>query len=699
MKSGFFSHQSLLVQMITAFVGVVILASVTIGVPAIWLLGNQLERQAWAQVEQGQRVTGALYASHYREVLNLATLIAQRPTLQNFIVQQDSRALTEYLVTLQSGAGLDGIIICDPLDTLIATTYPDIPGSVCAAWETGSYQRALTRPGACLTAHQPIENESGYLGEAIVCSSLDDRFAAQLRQQTGLEHIIWIDEHPVSTSFQGSAALLEMIQSPSLEGAGQNFQRSFEIQEVPYYAAYLPLDENQVKAEVALDVTAIAESRTRLVGILIASILGVAMVGSTLGVLLAQRISRPLVRLSEAAESFSLGDLQSPVNIETQVPEITQVAMALENSRIDLLATMTSLQDERDWSGHLLASIVEGIVTLDGDSCISFFSHGAERVTGWNSEEVIGCPIDEVFRLENSDKAFSSILPSVPGGRIKAEVLLADHQPASLAITSARFTRSTEKKPGTVLVFRDISEEEAVHRLLGQFLANVAHEFLTPLSALEASIELLLDQAPDLDPAELHELHTSLHLGILGLHTLVDNLLESANIEARRFRVSARPCDLGNIIAGAVQTISPLLSKYEQHLTLELPMNIPFVQADPHRTGQVVINLLSNASRYGPQEEEIKIRVAAGTQFARVEVIDRGPGIPPEQRANLFKRFEFPHSKDAVSQAGAGLGLSVVKAIVEAQGGEVGVDDREGTGSVFWFTLPVVGDQDENPGG
>ena len=241
--------------------------------------------------------------------------------------------------------------------------------------------------------------------------------------------------------------------------------------------------------------------------------------------------------------------------------EITQVAQTLENARVDLLATMTSLQSERDWSDHLLASIVEGIITLDGGGRITFFSQGAERVTGWSTTEVMGRLVDDVFQLAGVEKPFSSILPSVPGGRQKADVLLAGDRVASLAITSAWLTRSGEKETEIALVFRDISEEEAVHRLLGQFLANVAHEFRTPLSALEASIELLLDQAPDLKPTELHELHTSLHLGILGLHTLVDNLLESANIEARRFRISPQNTDLGNVIAEAVQTMQAVANE------------------------------------------------------------------------------------------------------------------------------------------
>ena len=419
------------------------------------------------------------------------------------------------------------------------------------------------------------------------------------------------------------------------------------------------------------------------------AMVGVAAAGTTLGILMARRISRPLVKLSNTAASFSRGDLKTPVETESKVREITLVARALDNARIDLFATLTSLENERDWSENLLASIVEGIITLDPEYRITFFSQGAERLSGRSNAEVLGRPINEVFQLADTDQPFSSLLSSGPGGYHKADVLLSGNRIVSFSITSAQLTRSGEKESELALVFRDISEEEAVHRLLGHFIANFAHELRTPLTALEASIELLLDQAGKLNPDERIELYTSLHLGILGLHTLVDNLLESANIEARRFRISPRAADLRLIIAEAVQTMQPLLSKYEQRLTAELPMDLPLVKADYRRTIQVLVNLISNAIRYGPPGEEINLRVTTTLDFVRLEIIDRGPGIPLEQQANLFRRFEFPHDDNAVSQAGAGLGLSVVKEIVLAHGGEVGVDNRPGGGSIFWFTIPV----------
>lgn len=673
--------------MITSFIVVVMLTAVAVGVPAIWLLQNQLEQQAWSQIEQGKRAVISLYAAKYLEIQNLAILTAQRPTLRALLAQQDFAELTEYLKTLQNGANVDLIDVCTS-QQIVTASQSYIPACSNKSIEGYYIDPKINPAETWMIARTPIEE--GTIGrEVIIGIRLSDEFAIDMRDQTGLEHTLCFQYQPLVTSINSSADTFTNLKYCINETDNQTSHFTFDLNDIPYYAAYIPLNESGLNAAVALDISEISIVQKRLVLWLTAAMMGVAAAGSGLGIFLARRISNPLVQLSEAAAAISLGDLESPVKTDTRVREIALVAKTLDSARMDLLATLTTLEGERDWSKNLLASIVEGIITLDGEGRITFFSHGAERITGWSESEVIGHLADDIFHLAESEKPFSSILPALPGGRQKADVFLSENRIVSFAVTSAQLTRSGEKDPEIALVFRDISEEEAMHRLLGHFIANVAHEFRTPLSALEASIELLLDQAPELSLDELKELYNSLHLGILGLHTLVDNLLESANIEARRFHISPRISDMRIIIAEAVQTMQPLLSKYEQTLTTELPVDIPVVRADPRRMVQVLINLLSNASRYGPPGEEIILQVTTNSQNVRLAVIDRGPGIPPEHRESLFRRFVFPHADDAISKAGAGLGLSVVKAIVFAHGGQVGVEDRTGGGSIFWFTLPL----------
>ena len=239
------------------------------------------------------------------------------------------------------------------------------------------------------------------------------------------------------------------------------------------------------------------------------------------------------------------------------------------------------------------------------------------------------------------------------------------------------------------LVLRDISEEEAARRLRSYFLANISHEFRTPLAALNASVELLLEGIEQLSLAEIAELLDSIHLSVTGLQTLIDNLLESTSIEAGHFRIRCRPTDLGEVITDALRVMEPLLERRKQHLSLALPQRIPMVQADPTRLTQVLVNLLSNASKYSPMESRIELRLhRMDGKNLRIAVIDQGPGISLPERAKLYHSFMRLGEGDR-AQYGIGLGLSVVKAIIDAHRGEVGMKESKGGGSIFWFTIPV----------
>jgi two-component system phosphate regulon sensor histidine kinase PhoR len=689
----YFDLRSLSVQMILSFVGVVILTSAAVGLPAIWLIRDQLDRQAWSQVDQGRRAALALYEAKQNEVESLAILTAQRPTLRDLLLQENDGVLEDYLETLKTVVGLDLVVVCDPTSNTYVSTDTSIPMEICDSWSSGGFQilPTGTHPQVWFVATHPVERDGNNEGKVIVGITLDDDIATQMRDQTGLEHSVWVIGQPVSTSLNTEITQLETLsrQGFSPDATEEIIYSNFELAGQPYYSALSQLDATGIEVEVILSVAEIAAIQTRMVWIMIGSMLIVAVMGSVIGVILARRISKPLVHLADTAEEFRKGDLSSSVAVDSQIREITQVSQTLESARIDLQRTLTNLEREKAWVNQLLESIVEGIMTLDHDEHITYFSPGAERLTGWSREDVLGNAVDHIFRLPDTEASFSQSI-AVVGSRSKLVVELADGHQATLAITKARLAPSEVGDSQTVLVFRDVSEGEIIHRILGNFLANITHEFRTPLSAAAASIELLIDQAPDLSDAELQELLNSLHLGILGLQTLVDNLLETASIEAGRFRISPHPSDLAEIISKAVQTMQPLLEKYGQRLVVELPTDIPVVNADARRVEQVLVNLLSNASKYGPADAEISISAMVDQEWVKVQVTDRGPGITHEQRKYVFRRFMYPGILNDRAKAGAGLGLSVVKAVVEAHGGQVGVDDRPGGGSIFWFTLPMM---------
>lgn len=730
-------RRSLATQLVLSFVALTLLTALAVGLPALWQVRGQLDRQAWAQVEQGRQAAAALYAARQEELASLATLTAQRPTLRALGRQADRQALTDYLETLRQGAGLDMVALCSASDQPLAAAGALLPAPCQASQEplVTVVSASGAQPQAWLMAGEPVAEEEVALGQppaatagrVVVGRHLDEGFVQELRSQTGLQHTLLAGDLVLASSLPAGAGPRRTAPlDPPRQARAAAGLTAFTWDGQPYYAARLGLQglaqpaAAPLQAEVALNVAGLVAAQQRLMRALLAGIALAIAVSSLLAIALARRISRPLADLAAAAAALSVGQegpaLDSPLTFDSSVREVALVGQALESARADLQASLDALRREKAWADHLLSAIVEGIVTLDRQGAITFFSHGAERITGWSKEAVIGRNCNQVFPVLGAELPFSALIPP-PGGRSKITLELPGDRQAILDVTGARLLPPEGDEARVALVFRDISEEEAVHRLLSHFLATVSHEFRTPLSAVAASVELLLDQAPDLSPAELQELLTSLHLGVLNLQKLVDNLLESANIEAGRFRVYPRPVSLGEIIAEAIRTMQPLLDKNGQRLTVELPAAMPVVQADPRRIVQVLVNLLSNASnaQRGPDDALIAVGAEVVDPWVRVTVADRGPGIPPERRRELFRRFMPPEAEqlagrgkqpgeaESRGQVGFGLGLSVVKAIVEAHGGQVGVDDRPGGGSQFWFTLasaaPLAADPSQPPAG
>jgi PAS domain S-box-containing protein len=687
---AFFKPRSISIQLMASYLGLALIAVLAVGIPAILITRNQMEAQTWAQLDQGVQTSLALYSANEQELKNLAKLIAQRPTLAELIDQQKAQTLLSYLLVLQEGTNLDSITICDPSGMILAQTHEFPTQEICSTQQNYRiFQGETTR--AWFFSSQPIDQAGTPVGIVTVGRELNDAFSFEMRTRTGLDHSILVSDHYIATSQNYNLDMMNAAQFQEISGSPtpNRMRYRYTLQRTPYYAVRLVYGVENLEIEVALPVGDIIATQGRQAIFLFVSILIVLVLALASGGLLALRISRPLMELSEQVTQAKEADINRPIEVKTNIQEVATVATAFEGARRELSLTLESLEIERDWTNHLLEAIIEGILTLDTDNRIVYFSAGAERITGWSREEILNRPIDEILILTDKSEPFSMDIPE-PGEKIFLNVEMADHRQATLSISGARLMPGEASDSQVALVFRDATEEVALNRLLGQFLSSVAHEFRTPLSALAATVELLEDQYPDLAPSEVLELIRSQRLGILGLETLIDNLLESSSIEARRFRVQPQACEVEEIVSEVQRTMAPLIEKHKQSLSLQLAENLPLVNADPRRTAQVLINLVSNAIKYGPAYSEIVIQAQERARKVRVAVSDRGPGISTSYRKEIFTRFNLPRMEDERAKPGAGLGLSVVKAIVEAQGGEVGVEDNPGGGAIFWFTMRLA---------
>lgn len=341
------------------------------------------------------------------------------------------------------------------------------------------------------------------------------------------------------------------------------------------------------------------------------------------------------------------------------------------------------------WLDELAPAFHEGIVLISPTDSIVYFSVGAERITGWSQSDILGNSIYEFFRFAENVNT-SNREPATSAKSYRAEVQHRDGFPVPVIYSLLNPPAQKPQAAFSMIVFQDAREEDAAKKLRATFIASITHEFRTPLSSLNASVEFLLEEIKNLSRSEIETLLTSVHLSVIGLQTLIDNLLESLQIEAGRFNIYPRTSDLEKIIVEAARVISPLISRRKQTLKITLSAELPQVQCDPSRITQVLVNLLSNASKFGPTQQEIRLEAEPlNTKWIRVTVTDRGPGIPKQERGKIFQQYYRLGAKSN-AQDGVGLGLWVVRVIIEQHGGTVGVDGLSPNGSKFWFTIPVA---------
>ena len=221
-------------------------------------------------------------------------------------------------------------------------------------------------------------------------------------------------------------------------------------------------------------------------------------------------------------------------------------------------------------------------------------------------------------------------------------------------------------------------------------LSAVAHDLRTPITALTMSAELLAEEADALGPGQIRGMASSLRRQALGLQELVENLLCATVLDEGRFEVHPRPTMLADLLEEVGQLVEPLLAHKGQRLRLSTALVPHEVAADSRRISQVLVNLISNASKHAGRDSVIDVTCVVRGEAVRVMVSDRGPGLPAGSAGRLFEPF-CGGAEDARSgKEGVGLGLAIVKAIVEAHGGQVGAENRRGGGASFWFELPLA---------
>jgi signal transduction histidine kinase len=327
---------------------------------------------------------------------------------------------------------------------------------------------------------------------------------------------------------------------------------------------------------------------------------------------------------------------------------------------------------------------------VDRDRNIRYLNPQAAKLLGVDTQSAVGRFCGDLLKPQKVNgvrpcEADCPILRARGAGTAQALELLElqEGAPRTTIITSSGMVEGLQ-----VQVLRDETELEAVRRARDSVLANISHEFRTPLAAQLASIELLRDGLETMQPQARARLVVSLERGTLRLTRLIDNLLESVRIESGQLSIRHQSVSLPEVIEDAHALLESLLVQSEQQLVVGLPEDLPLILGDRTRLTQVFVNLIANANKFSPDGSVLRIGARLAGNQVETWVEDEGPGVRDGDVSSIFERFR--RGTDAEPEPGGlGLGLWIVKSVIERHGGTIVVQRTPEQRTRFSFTLPV----------
>jgi two-component system phosphate regulon sensor histidine kinase PhoR len=407
-------------------------------------------------------------------------------------------------------------------------------------------------------------------------------------------------------------------------------------------------------------------------------------------------IARPLRDLHIGARRFAHGRLEQTLRV-ADTEEIGSLAEALNQMGRQLSEQMQTVREQGSEREAILSSMTEGVLAVDPQQVIISLNRTAALQLGVEAATAPGRGIAEVVRNAPLLRFVARVMKS--SEPIEGEIHLSRPGATRTLAASGTALRNLDgTRIGAVVVLNDITRLRELEGLRQQFVANVSHELKTPISAIKAGVETLLDSDEDgpSDPAATAAA-AKRFLPMIArqaerLNAIVEDLLTLARLEQETAEtpVPLEPMRLLPVLRGAAETVGAKAEARQQTLSMEVEPDLAAIGNDT-LLGQAVVNLLDNAIKYSPPGEPIILAARRMGPEVVVEVTDRGPGIEPQHIPRLFERFYRTDKARSRDQGGTGLGLSIVKHVAQTLGGQVTVESEVGRGSTFRIHLVAAG--------
>lgn len=438
-------------------------------------------------------------------------------------------------------------------------------------------------------------------------------------------------------------------------------------------------------ARLAVSLTAVDEFAAMLQRSIIIGGVVFACVSALLIAVSIRRITRPIAALREGAEQFARGNFayRLPIGETDEVATLTD-AMSLMARQLD--ERIRTILQQRNEQEAVLSSMAEGVIAIDTDERILNMNAAAGRLFDVDPRTAKGRAIQEVVRNIDVQRFAARTLEALEPA--EGVITLRDGEDRHIQAHGSVLRDGDGRAIGAVIVTNDITQLRRLENVRRDFVANVSHELKTPVTSIKGFVETLQDGAAE-DAATRDRFLAIIAKESDRLHNIIEDLLSLSRIEqeSERMEVLLATTSVCDVVTSAVQSRAAIAAERSVHIDITCDPALR-ARANAQLLEQAVANLVDNAIKYSDTNTRVAVRAERSSEGVRIQVQDQGSGIPAEHLGRIFERFYRVDTSRSRASGSTGLGLSIVKHIVQAHAGTVSVESVPGAGSTFTIIVP-----------